>query len=129
MDAATRAAVRARAGNCCEYCHRRQSISPLIPLHIEHIVSRKHHGSNNLDNLALACSECNLHKGSDLTGLDPDTGAVTVLFNPRRDLWSDHFMWSGLHIVGVSAVGRTTVRLLQMNSLPRVRVRRATALE
>src|SRR4030081_657332 len=116
MDAATRAVVRARAGNCCEYCQRRQSISPLIPLQIEHIVPRKHHGSNDLENLALACAECNLHKGSDLTGLDPDPAAVTLLFNPRRDRWSDHFVWNGLHLVGASAVGRTTVRLLQLNS-------------
>jgi len=129
MDAATRAAVRARAGNRCEYCQRRQSVSPLIALQIEHIVSRKHRGTDDPDNLALACAECNLHKGSDLTGLDPDTGEVTSLFNPRRDGWSDHFAWNRLHIVGLTPAGRTTVRLLQLNSPARLRVRSATGVE
>src|SRR5579863_6020323 len=122
MDAATRAAVRARAGESCEYCQRRQAASPLIPLQIEHIVPRKHDGSDHLDNLALACSECNLHKGSDLTGLDPDTGLVTLLFNPRRDRWVEHFGWDGPRIVGRSPIGRTTVRVLQLNSPARLRV-------
>jgi 5-methylcytosine-specific restriction endonuclease McrA len=126
MDAATRAAVRARAGNCCEYCQRPQATSPLVPLQIEHIIPRKHDGPDDDDNLALACMECNLHKGSDLTGLDPDTGHLTCLFNPRRDDWDGHFCWDGLRVVGRSAIGRTTVRVLQLNSPARLRVRRAT---
>ncbi|HEV8070373.1 MAG TPA: HNH endonuclease signature motif containing protein [Planctomycetaceae bacterium] len=104
MDAATRAAVRARADNRCEYCHRRQSTSPLVPLHIEHVIPRKHRGTDDADNLALACAECNLHKGSDLTGIDPDSGEVTSLFHPRRDRWDDHFQWEGFRMVGLSAV-------------------------
>src|SRR6266581_8288146 len=114
MDAETRAAVRARAGNCCEYCQRRQATSPLIPLQIEHVIPRKHDGSDDADNLALACPECNLHKGSDLTGFDPDTGHVTPLFNPRLDRWGEHFSWDGLRIVGRSAIGRTTVRACEL---------------
>jgi hypothetical protein len=129
MDAATRAAVRARAENRCEYCQRPQSTSPLIPLHIEHVIPRKHRGTDGADNLALACAECNLHKGSDLTGIDPDSGQVTPLFNPRRDLWDEHFEWDGLRIVGHSAVGRTTVRLLQLNAPARLRVRTATGTQ
>src|SRR5690349_16103205 len=105
MDAATRAAVRSRAADCCEYCQRRQATSPLIPLQIEHVIPRKHAGSDDLDNLGLACMECNLHRGSDLTGIDPDTGQVTLLFNPRRDRWDDHFAWVDLFIVGRSPVG------------------------
>lgn len=58
MDAATRAVVRARAADRCEYCQRSQARSPLIPLQVEHIVARKHGGSDDLDNLALACAEC-----------------------------------------------------------------------
>lgn len=126
IDAAKRATVRMRAADCCEYCQRSQSASPLIPLQIEHIVSRKHGGSDELDNLALACVECNLHKGSDLTGIDPESGIVTTLFNPRRDRWADHFAWEGLRIAGRSSVGRTTARLLQLNAPARIRVRRAT---
>lgn len=125
IDAATRAAVRTRAAGRCEYCQRLQSASPLIPLQIEHIVSRKHGGSDELENLALACAECNLHKGSDLTGIDPESGAITPLFNPRRDSWNDHFFWNGLLMAGQTAIGRTTVRLLQLNAPARLRVRRA----
>jgi len=126
MDAATRATVRARANNRCEYCQRPQSSSPLVPLQIEHVIPRKHRGSDDTDNLALACAECNLHKGSDLTGIDPDSGQVTQLFNPRRDRWSEHFEWDGLLILGLSAVGRTTVRLLHLNAPARLRVRGVT---
>lgn len=128
MDAATRAAVRDRAADCCEYCQRRQAASPLIPLQIEHIIPCKHGGSDELENLALACAECNLHKGSDLTGIDPENGAITRLFNPRRDRWEDNFAWDGWRIVGLSPTGRTTVRLLQLNAPARLRVRRATQI-
>ena len=126
MDASTRAIVRSRAKDRCEYCQRSQVDSPLIPLHIEHAIPRKHGGTDDEDNLALACPECNLHKGTDLTGIDPDSGAVTPLFHPRRNGWEEHFTWSGLRIVGVSAIGRTTVRVLQLNSAARLRVRLAT---
>ena len=78
MDAELRAAVRERAGERCEYCQRRQADSPLIPLQIEHVVPRKHGGSDQLENLALACAECNLHKGSNLTGIDPESGRAAV---------------------------------------------------
>ncbi len=125
MDPATRAAVRVRAQDRCEYCQRPQSASPLIPLQIEHVVPRKHGGSDEPENLALACAECNLHKGSDLTGVDPNSGAVTVLFNPHRDRWDEHFEWRAFRIAGRSAAGRTTVRVLQLNTPARLRVRGA----
>jgi 5-methylcytosine-specific restriction endonuclease McrA len=126
MDAATRAAVRARGGNRCEYCQREQSTSPLIPLQIEHVTPRKHGGTDDVQNLALACAECNLHKGSDLTGIDPLSGDLIPLFHPRKDRWDDHFKWDDLRVVGRTAVGRTSVRVLQLNSPARLRVRRAT---
>ena len=126
MDAATRAAVRQRAGQCCEYCQRRQTDSPLIPLHIEHVIARKHGGHDGLDNLALACAECNLHKGSNLSGIDPESRQLVSLFHPRRDRWAEHFAWDGLSIVGLTAIGRTTIRVLELNSPARLRVRLAT---
>lgn len=126
MNPADRAAVRARAANACEYCQRRQIDSPLIPLQIEHVIARKHGGGDNVDNLALACAECNLHKSSDLTGIDPETKTITPLFHPRRQNWADHFAWDGLRIIPLSAVGRTTIQVLNMNSPERIRVRIAT---
>ena len=72
MDAGTRRLVRARAGERCEYCHLHQMHSELLH-HVEHIVAKQHSGLNDAGNLALACHRCNLHKGPNLTGIDPVT--------------------------------------------------------
>lgn len=127
MDSATRKAVRERAAHSCEYCGRRAADSPLVPLQIEHVIPRKHGGGDQLTNLALACAECNLHKGSNLTGIDPETNAVTSLFDPRGDQWDAHFQWQGLQIVGRTAIGRTTVPVLDLNAPARLRVRMSAA--
>lgn len=116
MDAKTRTLVWERAGHRCEYCQLHQSDSPLAPLHVEHIVPQCHGGSDDPDNLALACIDCNLHKGPNLTGLDPETNQVTALFHPRQHRWAEHFEWRGIHLVGLTAIGRTTVRVLHINS-------------
>jgi len=108
--------VRERAGNRCEYCRTHQDDSPLSTLQIEHIIPRKHGGSDHLDNLALACLECNLHKGSNLAGIDPDSGQVIPSFHPRVEDWDDHFHWSGILIVGKTPTGRATASVLCMNS-------------
>ena len=125
MDQALRDQVRQRAGNRCEYCGLRQEHDHFHPFHVEHIVARQHGGSDRLENLALACQQCNLHKGPNLTGRDPDTNEVTRLFDPRKDNWSDHLARSGRRIVGRSATGRTTAWLLQMNSDERLELRAA----
>jgi hypothetical protein len=44
------------------------------------------------------------------------TGELTRLFHPRRDVWSDHFAWVGHELVGLTAIGRTTVIVLAMNA-------------
>lgn len=116
MGPQKRAQVRERATNTREYCQLRQEDSPLAALHIEHIIPRIHGGSDELDNLALACVDCNLHDGTNLAGLDPETNALTELFHPRNHKWSDHFEWQGITLVGSSAIGRTTIRVLNMNS-------------
>ncbi|MCA9093433.1 MAG: HNH endonuclease [Planctomycetaceae bacterium] len=115
--------VRERAGNTCEYCRLPQHLSPMAALQIEHIIPIKHGGSSEPDNLALACISCNLHKGSNLTGIDPVMDEITPLFNPREDLWEEHFVVSGIEILGKTPVGRATVRVLNMNSADRLVVR------
>jgi len=122
MDATTRDLVRQRAGERCEYCRLHQESSGLKH-HIEHITAKQHGGSDDADNLALACHRCNLHKGPNLTGIDPQTGKVAHLFHPRRDRWSDHFIFEGTRIIGISAVGRTTVEVLNMNDARRLELR------
>jgi hypothetical protein len=101
--------------------------APVTPHHIEHIVARKHHGATQLSNLALSCHRCNLHKGTDLTGIDPLSGRLTKLFNPRRNAWQRHFRWDGFWIVGRTAVGRTTVDELRVNESERIRLRETLA--
>ncbi len=123
MDEPLRELVRHRAGNWCEYCHIRQEHVPLTKLQVEHIVARQHAGDDDLTNLALACDRCNLHKGTNLTSIDPVTGEVTPLFHPRHDAWNEHFQWDGVEVLGITPKGRTTVRLLQMNDSRRLRLR------
>lgn len=112
----TKTIVRERAGYRCEYCQLHQNDSPLAGLHIEHVIPRKHGGTDDVVNLALACIDCNLHKGPNLTGIDPETQEITVLFHPRQDVWTDHFEWQGIQIVGKTPTGRTTIRVFEMNS-------------
>jgi hypothetical protein len=123
IDAGIRQMVRQRAGNCCEYCGLRQEQSPLASLQIEHVLPKKHGGDDDPENLALACIDCNLHKGSNVAGFDPETGELTELFHPRRQRWSEHFRWDGATIVGATAIGRTTVSVMQLNAEERVQLR------
>jgi hypothetical protein len=64
-----------------------------------------------------------LHKGANLSGLDPKTGKLTRLFHPRLDDWEDHFANRGGEITGLSAIGRTTASLLRMNEPGRLQLR------
>ena len=116
MNEKTKARVRERAAHRCEYCRLSQSDSPLAALHIEHIIPKFHGGSDAFDNLALACIDCNLHKGPDLTGIDPETNTVTELFHPRRHHWREHFIQQGIYLTSKTAIGRTTIRVLNINS-------------
>lgn len=123
MDRVTWRLVRERAGDRCEYCRLPQEALPLARFHIEHIVARQHGGPDDLENLALACHHCNLHKGPNLTGIDPDTGGIVRLFHPRLDLWIEHFAWQGRSVVGLTPTGRATVRTLAMNDSDAIEAR------
>ena len=122
LPEAVRRLVRKRSGGRCEYCRFPLALDPALPA-ADHIIARQHGGTNDLGNLADACFFCNTHKGSNVAGIDPDTVRITRLFHPRQDHWSVHFSWRGGTIVGLTAVGRTTVRLLQMNMVHRVAAR------
>jgi 5-methylcytosine-specific restriction endonuclease McrA len=126
MDDATRESVRARAANRCEYCLLRQEQTGLSH-HVEHTMARQHGGSDDPENLALACNRCNSCKGPNLTGIDMETSAVVPLFHPRRDAWEEPFEFQGPRIVGKTPRGRATVAVLQMNDERRVE-RRAELL-
>ena len=109
--------VERRAEQRCEYCRAPQWIFN-SPFHIEHIIARARRGSNDRDNLALACGACNFSKSAAIDGIDPETGSLVPLFNPRTQHWADHFTISpdGAFIVGTTAIGRATVLVLKMNT-------------
>ncbi len=117
--------VRTRAVERCEYCRLPQSSTPFARFNTEHIIARQHSGSDDESNLALACPRCNAHKGPNLSALDPDTGNLVRLFNPRVQPWNEHFAVQEFLIVGLTPTGRATAALLCMNAPDRVRLRRA----
>lgn len=82
--------VRRRAGHRCEYCQIPE-VAFELRHEIDHIIPQKHHGPTAFENLALCCGRCNLHKGPNLTGIDPETGSIQPLFNPRTVKWEEHF--------------------------------------
>lgn len=101
-----------------------QGATPFIPFHIEHITAKQHGGTDEPNWLALACDRCNAYKGPNLTSIDDQTGDVVLLFSPRHDVWDEHFILQDGRIMGVTAIGRATVRLLQMNAPRRVELRK-----
>ena len=123
MDSATVEFVRRRAGNRCEYCLVPQSAFPRAAFHIEHIIAKQHGGTSDLSNLALACGRCNLYKGPNLTGIDAQSGNITLLFHPRRDNWNTHFALTSGAVTGLTEMGRATTRLLAMNAPDRIAIR------
>jgi hypothetical protein len=123
MDAATRRTVRQRAQDRCEYCHLPQSAQPFVTFHVEHIIARQHGGTDDLGNLCLACQRCNAAKGPNISGRDQVSGEIQRLFDPRHQEWSEHFKFQGPMIVGLSAIGRATVELLNLNERRRVQLR------
>jgi hypothetical protein len=107
-------AVRTRAQHRCEYCLLPQSASKL-KFWIDHVIASQHAGAGTSENLALACPFCNRHKGPNLAGIDPVSGSTIQLFNPRSDIWDQHFQTDREQIIGISPVGRATVFVLAMN--------------
>ena len=93
--------------------------------HVEHTVPSSRGGADELANLAWACPACNLHKADRISAVDPDSGTVVPLFNPRRDSWSVHFGWNGYEMVGLTPIGRAAVFALDLNHPRRVMIRRA----
>ena len=115
--------IRRRAGERCEYCRMPQSAISFIPFHVDHVIALQHRGRADMDNLAFACERCNGFKGTNLASVDPKTGRTVLLYNPRQDIWERHFMIRSGRITGLTACGRATVELLQMNADRRVELR------
>lgn len=104
-----------RANSCCEYCLMPQLFSASAH-QIDHIIAEKHGGETVSENLALSCMICNLRKGTDIGSLHPNTNDLHALYHPRTMIWIEHFKIDADEIVGLSAVGETTVSFMKFNS-------------
>lgn len=111
--AALKRLVYERAEGCCEYCHTSEKNTGQT-MHMEHIDPN---GGNDPDNLCLSCANCNLSKAKSVSAADPETEEITALFNPRQQLWVNHFVWidEGIRIKGLTSIGRATISRLKMN--------------
>ncbi len=115
IPVALRRLVEERAKYQCEYCLLPANLS-FFSHEIDHIIAEKHGGKTEANNLAYTCWRCNRYKGTDLGSFDPQTGDFCFLFNPRIQQWSEHFAVNNFNILGLTSVGRTTVKLLQFNN-------------
>lgn len=115
--------VSRRAHGRCEYCllYEEHSVKKHEP---DHIIPRKHGGLDLDDNLAWACFLCNRSKGSEVAAYDSETGQLVPLFNPRKQVWAEHFSMQLGEIIAHTAVGRVTILVLQLNQPRRVETRR-----
>jgi HNH endonuclease len=109
--------VADRARHRCEYCHAPESIFNAV-LEVEHIIPVVLGGSDNEDNLALACRSCNGFKGSRSGYIDIESGQVERFYYPRQDRWEEHFLVrsESSEILALTAIGRATIIGLKMNS-------------
>ena len=103
-----------RAENRCEYCQLSQK-GQEATFHVDHIIPIASGGETTAENLALACVSCSLRKGAKEWAIDPETKREVKLFHPRTDDWNEHFVWSKTILNGVTAKGRATVKLLNLN--------------
>lgn len=116
--------VKLRADNCCEYC-RVPELFSFIGYEIDHIIAQKHGGSNDFVNLAWACSICNNLKGTDLGTILLPSQELIRFYNPRSDVWEEHFKIQGALILFKTEVGEATIKIFQLNSLSRIDEREA----
>ena len=126
VSKALREQVRAAARYRCGYCQTAEAIVG-TPMEVDHIIPELLGGLTEEENLWLACSLCNQHKGSRIAAPDPLTGERVHLFDPRRQDWRQHFAWSTEqdHIVARTAIGRATLVALNLNRSSLVSARRA----
>ncbi|MEH2054760.1 MAG: HNH endonuclease signature motif containing protein [Nostoc sp.] len=114
ISVALRRLVIQRAGDRCEYCSLSQA-SQAATFHIDHITPVVAGGTTTANNLALACVSCSLRKAARQMVEDPETREKVLIFNPRQQVWKEHFQWNGVEIVGLTATGRATINALNMN--------------
>jgi len=110
------AIIKANADERCEYCRAPQALTGQA-FHFDHVVPRSLGGKTTFINLVYACSHCNLAKSGKVKAIYPITRKRVNLFNPRREIWTEHFRWSKdfTKLIGKTPKGRATVVALNMN--------------
>ena len=116
--------VASRANHLCEYCLIAEE-NTFFGCQVDHIISLKHGGPTEPNNLAYACAFCNRHKGSDIASIVPETGNLIRFYNPRIDKWADHFRLNGSMIESATETGEAAARILGFNSKDRILEREA----
>ena len=118
-----------RAKGRCEYCQSWMDYSAQ-PFTMEHVTPLVKTGVTRLDDMALSCDGCNGHKYTKIESFDPVSRELVPLYNPRTQMWHEHFSWSDdyLQILGLTAIGRATVDALQMNRIGLMNGRRLLRL-
>jgi len=111
--------VAARAEYVCEYCLMHEQ-DTAFGCAIDHVISLKHGGSSDANNLAYACVFCNRSKGSDIGSIIWQTREFTRFYNPRSDRWSEHFRLQDATLEPLSTVGEVTARILGFNHSDRL---------
>ena len=109
-DAVRREVVR-RANGRCEYCRLPVGGDERAPRTSTTSAPNSIAAGDEAANLAMTCDRCNLHKGTNLAGVDPQTGQVTPLFDPRTMVWAEHFTAVGAEVLRLTPKGRTTAEL------------------
>jgi hypothetical protein len=94
-------------------------------MEVDHLIPEADGGPTEEANLWLACSLCNDHKNARSVAVDPETRQLVRLFDPRLQVWTEHFRWTeeGDRIVGLTPSGRATVAALNLNRPSLVRAR------
>src|SRR5947208_1306313 len=93
VSASLRDEVVRRAAGRCEYCRLSQQ-TQVATFPVDHVLPVTEGGETVLANLALACPRCNAAKWKHVTADDPVSAATVLLFDPRTQVWEDHFRWS-----------------------------------
>ena len=93
---------------------------------VDHVIPKSQQGETQLDNLAWSCQGCNEHKHTKTHGRDLLTEVWVLLYNPRQQRWSDHFVWNENFslMIGITPAGRATVNELKLNREGVVNLRR-----
>lgn len=108
--------VREQARDRCGYCLVAAEYV-YAPMEIDHIRPQALGGGDEEINLWLACPRCNGYKHEQMDAIDPLSNQRVALFNPRFQVWREHFTWGNdkAEIIGITPCGQATILALKLN--------------